>query len=108
MREKIITCIPHATAVVILLGALLPGNPYGYYIFLRWVSCAVFSILAFRAQRLDQRNWSRGFVVLAIIYNPLFRVHLTRFEWTAINLVTIVATILSARIFLGRRAEVCP
>ena len=41
--------IPQAVVSGMLLWALIPGNPYGYYVLLRWVCCALFGYLAFQA-----------------------------------------------------------
>ncbi|NQT94557.1 MAG: hypothetical protein HQ559_17510 [Lentisphaerae bacterium] len=49
--------IPQAIAAVILLWGLYPGNPYGYYILLRWVCCAAFAYLAVQAFIQDKQGW---------------------------------------------------
>lgn len=72
-----------------LLWALNPSNPYGYYILLRWISCAVFAYLAVQASARDLQGWTWILGVSAAIYNPLVPVHLTRVIWSIINVVTI-------------------
>ena len=81
--------IPQALVIPLLLLALNPDNPYGYYIFLRWVCCAAFVYLAIQAVTLEKGGWVWILGVTAIIYNPIFRVHGTREMWFIINLVTI-------------------
>lgn len=83
------TWIPQLIASVMLLWALNPDNPYGYYILLRWVCCAVFSYLAFQALAQEQQGWVWVLGVTAVIYNPIIRVHLSREVWSVINIVTI-------------------
>jgi len=41
--------VPQIIASVLLVWALNPENPYGYYILLRWVCCVAFAYLAYQA-----------------------------------------------------------
>ena len=78
-----------------LLLALNPDNPYGYYILLRWVCCAVFAFLALHAFTLEKIGWVWVFGVTAAIYNPILRVTGSREMWSIINIVTIGLAIVS-------------
>ena len=78
-----------------LLWALSTGNPYGYYILLRWVCCAVFAYLAVQASVSKQQDWGWVLGVTAAVYNPVFPVHLTREIWSAINVVTVDIAVVS-------------
>ena len=81
--------IPQAIVILLLLLALNPDNPYGYYIFLRWVCCAAFVYLSIQALALEKSGWVWILGVTAVIYNPIFRVTGTREMWFFINLATI-------------------
>ena len=87
--------IPQAIAIPLLLLALSPENPYGYYIFLRWMCCPVFAYLAIQALTLERSGWVWILGVTAVIYNPIFRVTGTREMWFLINLATIGLAIAS-------------
>jgi FtsH-binding integral membrane protein len=87
--------IPQAIAGVMLLWALNPENPYGYYILLRWVCCAAFTYLALKAHAQAKEGWVWILGVTAVIYNPIIRVHLTREIWSVINIATLIPTVLS-------------
>ena len=87
--------VPQAIACVMLLWAFNPDNPYGYYIFLRWVLCGVFGYLAIRAVDTNKKEFAWVLGITAVIYNPFIRVHLTRDTWELINLGTIVIAIVS-------------
>lgn len=87
--------IPQAIVIVMLLFAFNPENPYGFYILLRWVCCAVFVFLAIHALSLEKIGWVWVFGVTAAIYNPILRVHGTREMWSVINLATIILAIVS-------------
>jgi len=90
--------IPQVIASVMLLWALNPENPYGYYILLRWVCCAIFVYLTFQAIAQEKQGWVWFFGVTALIYNPIIRVHMTREIWSIVNVATIV--VAGASIFV--------
>lgn len=74
--------------LVLLLLALGPW-PYGYYTFLRLVVCASALYAAFVLLSGGKSPWLGWiFVGLAILYNPIFRVHLDRETWSLINLAS--------------------
>jgi len=78
-----------------LLLALNPENPYGYYILLRWVCCPVFAWLAVESHARDKQGWMWVLGVTAAVYNPILPVHLTREIWSVVNVGTIVVAITS-------------
>lgn len=80
-------------AVALLAWALVPINPYGYYMFLRVVICGVLAYLALRAFDGKISGWVFLFGFGAILYNPIATVSLTRGVWTVINLLTIGALV---------------
>jgi hypothetical protein len=87
--------IPQTVAICLLLGALYPHSPYGYYILLRWVCCGVFAFAAVRAAARDQQAWVWVLGITAAIYNPIFPAHLTRTIWPVVNIVTIAIALAS-------------
>jgi len=78
-----------------LIWALYPDNPYGYYILLRWICCGIFAYLAVQAHKEEKENWVWTFGIIAAIYNPIIRIHLTRDFWSIINIATIGIAIAS-------------
>ncbi len=74
---------------VMLLWAFYPDNPYGYYTLLRVVCCASFAYLTLKAFSQKKEAWGWVLAVMAVIYNPLLPIHLTREIWSVINIVTI-------------------
>jgi hypothetical protein len=90
-----------AIAIAMLLWALAPTNPYGYYVHLRWVICGASIYLAIRAHNHIKPRWVWILGALAVLYNPLIRVHLTRDIWSVINLATIV--VFAAVIYVLRK-----
>jgi len=100
MSQKRPHIIPSVIAVLMLLGAL--GEwPYGYYKFLRWITCAVALFVAFMAYDWHKlwATWLFGFI--ALLFNPLIPVHLSRQLWQPIDLICAVLFVLS--VFILRK-----
>ena len=78
-----------------LLIALLP-LPYGFYTVLRIVVCIVACYLAYfeygRASKVS--GWSVFLIVLAIVFNPLIPIYLTREIWALIDIGAAIALIV--------------
>jgi hypothetical protein len=62
--------------------------PYGFYILLRLVVCVGAIYLAIRAWRAQTPAWSLIMCGIAILFNPLAPVHLSRWLWQVLDLVT--------------------
>lgn len=88
-----------------LLWALNPDNPYGYYILLRWVCCGIFAYLAFQALEHEKQGWVWMLGITALVYNPIFRVHLNRELWSIINVVTIGIAVASIFAFKVKKEK---
>ena len=72
---------------VLLLAAVGPW-PYGFYMLLRLAVCAGSVFVALRLGSTTPLMWA--FVVLAILYNPIFRVSFEREVWSIINVVSSI------------------
>ena len=87
--------IPQTVISAFLLWALYPENPYGYYVFLRFITCLGFGYLTIL--HLDRERqwltWTLG--ITAVVYNPFFSLHLGRDIWSIVNIATIVVAIIS-------------
>jgi len=97
--------IPQVIAGVMLLWALNPENPYGYYILLRWVCCAAFAYLALKAFAQGKEGWVWVLGVTAVVYNPIIRIHLTREIWSVVNVVTIIIAAISVVVLKPTMAQ---
>ena len=61
--------------------------PYVYYRVLRWVVFVCCAIIAYRLyERRDFSIWLVGLMALAVLFNPIVPVHLTRAIWAPINI----------------------
>jgi hypothetical protein len=92
-------------AAVMLVYAAIEKHPYSYYTLLRWICCPIFAYSAFAAHERKRMPWVWVFGVLALLYNPIFRVHLDRSTWTGVNWLTVGAIIIAAVSFWRIRSE---
>ncbi len=73
----------------LLLLALLPF-PYGFYVMLRLIVCSTSVLLTYDEYRLRGRvsGWAIVLAGIALLFNPLIPVHLTRDTWVPIDVAT--------------------
>lgn len=71
-------------AAAMLLGGLAP-LPYGYFTLLRLVACITLAWAAFVAHRRHVPAMPVIFGILALLFNPLIPVHLSRGAWGMID-----------------------
>lgn len=71
----------------LLLIAILP-LPYGYYTFLRLVVFGGGLSLAYQLYEQKHPNWSVVMAILAVLFNPLIPVYLSREAWLPIDVVS--------------------
>jgi len=92
--------IPALIAASLLLLALAP-LPYGYYQFLRWVTCGVAVFIAVEGYRW-RRIWAIWlFGIVAVLFNPILPIYLTKEIWQPIDVVS--ALLFGASIFFLKR-----
>lgn len=97
---------PQIICIPLLLWALNPDNPYGYYIFLRWAVCLSFMYLAYRAYEAEKQDgWIWVFGGVAALYNPIATIHLGREVWEVVNVATVALLIVPLFILRPRPNE---
>ncbi len=84
-------------SIFILLGAIAEW-PYGYYTFLRWITC-IASILVVLQAFEKNIDWAKVvFIVIAILFNPLAPIYLSRSIWISLDIITGILFIFAIRI----------
>lgn len=73
----------YIAAALLLLGAL--PLPYGYYTLLRLLACAVFAWAAFITYEKNEEVLPWVFGILAILFNPIFKIHLPKELWAVVD-----------------------
>ena len=86
--------IPAAVASIMLFLALAPW-PYGYYQLLRFIVCGVSAYVVFIAHA-RQKIWATClFGLIALLFNPLIPIHLSRKLWQPIDVICATLFIFS-------------
>ena len=84
-------------SVISLFGAIAEW-PYGYYVFLRWITCIASILVAFQAFEKNI-DWAKAiFIIVAILFNPLAPIHLSRSIWIPLDIITAILFIFAIRI----------
>jgi hypothetical protein len=99
LKKAAATWIPEAAAVILAVIALRKGNPYGFYVFFRWMTCPIFAWITWKA-------YSRGYGlslaiaagILAVLFNPILRVMLDREKWEILNVALVAVAMWSAMV----------
>jgi hypothetical protein len=95
------------TAVVVIWSVSAHWPNYNYYVALRAAVFAVTLWGAFTAYKLKDRAWLWAFAIIAVLYNPIFIIHLSRPVWQPINIMVGIALLISLdqKIFALSRPE---
>jgi len=84
-------------SIFMLFGAIAEW-PYGYYILLRWITCITSILVTFKAFEKNN-DWAKVvFIVIAILFNPLVPIYLSRSTWIPIDIITAIFFIFAIRI----------
>jgi len=78
---------------------MFEGLPYGFFILLRLIVFGTTAYLAWISYRLNKYPWIWLFGFTAIIFNPLFPIHLGRDLWILVDILTAVFLIVSTLLF---------
>ena len=76
----------YITAIMLLIGAA--PLPYGYYMLLRLVTTGVLLWAAYISYERKYEVLPWVFAVLALLFNPIFKVHFPKELWAIIDVVT--------------------
>lgn len=75
-------------AGMMLLLAIPSMWPYGYYQLLRWIVSLTVIFNAYGTYKLNSRGWTVVMIIVAIIFNPIAPLALTKGMWILIDLAT--------------------
>lgn len=76
------------TVIYIASGMLFLGAmplPYGYYMLLRLIACGVFAWAAYISFKRNEDVLPWVFIVLAIVFNPIIKIHFPKEMWVVID-----------------------
>ena len=81
--------------LALLLLLCLADMPYGYYQFVRFASMAAFAFLAYTANEEGKQTEVIIFVILALAFQPFFKIALGRELWNIVDVVVAIGLVAS-------------
>ena len=91
----------YIAASLLLLGA--SPLPYGYYMLLRFVACGVFVWAAFITYEKNEEVLPWVFGVLAVLFNPIFKIHLPKELWAVVDVCSGILLLAVSKKLLGNK-----
>jgi len=71
------------------------GHGYDYYVLLRWVVCGIGALGALWAAGFGKKGWAWALGIVALFFNPIIPVHLTRETWGFIDVGAALLLLIS-------------
>lgn len=93
--------IPAAAAAVLLFIAL-GQHPYSYYTFLRWAVTVAAIAVAVAASKSQSQWVTWPFVGIAILFNPIAPIYMSRDSWRPIDVICAIAFAASLKVETAR------
>lgn len=87
--------------LVILLLICLANMPYGYYQLIRFLAMVGFGVLAYRSNQKGNLTMTVTYILLAMMFQPIFKIALGRFLWNVVDVIVAIGLIIS--IYINRR-----
>ena len=81
--------------LAVLLLLCLTDMPYGFFQLVRFLSLIGFAILAFDANQKEKQTEVIIYIVLAILFQPLFKISLGRTLWNIIDVIVAIGLIFT-------------
>ncbi len=94
--------------IFIAAGMLFVGVlplPYGYYMLLRFVACGVFAWAAFITCENNEEVLPWVFGILAIVFNPLIKIHFPKELWAVVDFCSGLFLILVSKKLINNEQE---
>ena len=89
--------------LALLFVICLLDMPYGYYELVRFCGMAGFLFLAYSSYGDGKQNHVVIYVLLALLFQPLFKIALGRTLWNVVDVVVAIG--LCASLFSGSKKE---
>ena len=85
--------------LALLLFICLADMPYGYYQFVRFISCIIFAYFAYQ-ENLNKSKLFLVYVTLAVLFQPFVKISLGRELWNIVDVIVavfLIGTILKKK-----------
>lgn len=80
----------NAFVVLMLVAAMFPFWRYDFYVVLRWVVFLICLLHAFAATTAKRSAALMIFVLIGVLFNPIFPIYLTRGLWFWIDVICAI------------------
>jgi hypothetical protein len=80
--------------------------PYTYYQFVRFAALIGFAILVFDANKQKNQTETMIYIVLALLFQPFFKIALGRQLWNIVDVIVGIALLIS--VFKSKSSETKP
>lgn len=78
-----------------LLFWALEQHSYDYYTLLRWLVCGTSAFCTYLFVEIDKKVWASTLGIIALLFNPLIPVHLSKQTWAPIDVVSGIILLVS-------------
>ncbi len=78
-----------------MLLICLLDMPYSYYEAVRFIALVAFGFLAYLENKKENNGLAVAFVILALLFQPFFKVALGRSLWNIVDVIVAVGLIVS-------------
>jgi hypothetical protein len=93
---RVVTVVVVLVAAGVLIGAS-GKHPHSYYTVLRWLACSAAVALVWRGA-VQGVKWAWGLVPLAILFNPIAPIHLSRATWEPLDIAAAAVMVLAVAV----------
>lgn len=81
--------------LVLLLLACLLDMPYGYFMIVRFLATCSFLYFSYNSRNVGNNNGVILYLVLALLFQPIFKIALGRFVWNLVDVVVAIVLLIS-------------
>ena len=79
----------------VLFLLCLIDMPYGFYQLIRFIALIGFGVLAYQSYQKERQTEFVIYLILAILFQPIFKIYLGRTIWNIIDVVVAIGLLLS-------------
>ena len=81
--------------LTVLMFVCILDMPYGYYQLVRFIALIGFGVLAYQANQQNRKTGMLIYGVLALLFQPFFKIALGRELWNIIDVIVGVGLLVS-------------
>ncbi len=79
----------------VLFLLCLIDMPYGFYQLIRFIALIGFGVLAYQSYQKERQTEFVIYLILAVLFQPIFKIYLGRTIWNIIDVVVAIGLLFS-------------